>query len=275
MNKSKSPITLVYMPDELKLKDSIKKNDGWWATIFAAPIANKMLYYLVDIKGICPNHLTLFSLLLGLLAAFCFFIHSITAMICGAILIQVSFIFDCMDGQLARYNGSSSNFGAWLDRISDRIKDFSYCFFLALGWFLKYREFEFSPINLTSIQLIFEPWMIWPLSMISSFSLYLIDYYVNQDMKLEKKEQVFSKSDEFQKKIFLMVILRKIMKFGLMVYKKIPILRFNIGEQALLLTLFTVFQCTLGLFIFFSFLGVFYCFYWPFAKIQGYTLDKK
>ena len=46
--------------------------------------------------------------------------------------------------------------------------------------------------------------MIWPLSMISFFSLYLIDYYVNQDMKLEKKEQVFSNSDEFQKKNILM-----------------------------------------------------------------------
>ena len=104
----------------------------------------------------------------------------------------------------------------------------------------------------------FEAWMIWPLSMISFFSLYLIDYYVNQDVKLEKSEQVFFESHDLVEKKFFKLFLKKFMNFGLFVYEKIPILRFNIGEQALLLSLFTFFQNTLGLFIFFSFLGVFY-----------------
>lgn len=263
------------MPDKVKLKNSIKKNDGWWATIFAAPIANRILYFFSDMKGITPNHLTLVSLLLGILASYYFFIHDTKAMIFGAILIQISFIFDCMDGQLARYSNSSSNLGAWLDRVSDRVKDFSYCFSLALGWFLKYQETEILSINCLAFRVDFEVWMIWPLSMISFFSLYLIDYYVNQDIKLERTKQVFLESYDSVEKNCFNLFFKKIMYFGLFVYKKIPILRFNIGEQALLLSIFSFFENTLGLFIFFSFLGIFYCFYWPFAKILGYTLEKK
>lgn len=263
------------MPDKIKLKNSIKKNDGWWATVFAAPIANKILYFFADIKGITPNHLTFFSLLLGLLASYCFFMHNMKSMILGAFLIQTSFIFDCMDGQLARYRNSRSNFGAWLDRVSDRVKDFAYFFSLALGWFLKYQDAKALSANCVVFRVDFEVWMIWSLSMISFFSLYLIDYYVNQDVKLERIKQVFSESQELFEKKFLKLILKKIMNFGLLVYKKIPVLRFNIGEQALLLSLFTFFQNTFGLFIFFSLLGIFYCFYWPFAKIYGYTLDKQ
>lgn len=42
-----------------------------------------------------------------------------------ALLIQLAFIIDCSDGQLARITGRMSKLGAWLDRLLDRIGEFA------------------------------------------------------------------------------------------------------------------------------------------------------
>jgi len=41
-----------------------------------------------------------------------------------ALLIQLNFIFDCTDGQFAKYTGTISKLGAWLDKILDRVGEF-------------------------------------------------------------------------------------------------------------------------------------------------------
>ena len=54
-------------------------------------------------------------------------------MIVGAIGVQVSIIIDCADGEVARYTGVSSQFGAWLDAATDRIKEYALYAGLAFG----------------------------------------------------------------------------------------------------------------------------------------------
>ena len=45
---------------------------------------------------------------------------------------MLSLIFDCVDGEVARYKEMFSPLGAWLDALSDRVKEFVYIF--ALLW---------------------------------------------------------------------------------------------------------------------------------------------
>ena len=112
------------MPDREKIKDAIKKKDGWWASLFSGPIANILLYFISDIKWITPNCVTTSSLFTCIIASAFISVGIPGFLIIGAVLVQLVFILDCLDGQLARYREQSSNFGAWYDRVTDRIKIF-------------------------------------------------------------------------------------------------------------------------------------------------------
>jgi hypothetical protein len=51
----------------------------------------------------------------------------------GAVLVYFAFVFDCVDGQLARYTRQFSKLGAWLDSIFDRSKEYVVFAGLAIG----------------------------------------------------------------------------------------------------------------------------------------------
>ncbi len=237
------------MLDKQKIKNAIKKKDGWWASIFSGPLANIFLIFIADIKWITPNWVTTFSLFTCIIAAAFISTGLPIFLIIGAMLIQLVFILDCLDGQLARYREQSSNFGAWYDRVTDRIKDFLIYFSIALGHFKIYAD-----------------WKIWPLGMISLFFVYLFDYYVNQDIKLEAAERKEKTEDE---KTVLMKVLNSIFIAGEKIYKSLLILQFHIGEQYLLISLFLFFNQTRLLFYLIITLGLFYSIYWPVSKYYG------
>ena len=234
------------MLDREKFKNAIKKKDGWWASIFSGQIANIFLIFVYDIKWITPNLVTTFSLFTCVIAAAFISAGIPICLIIGAILVQLVFILDCLDGQLARFRDQSSNFGAWYDRVTDRIKDFLIYFSIASGHFR-----------------IYEDWKIWPLAMTSLFFVYLFDYYVNQDIKLETRN---SKLETGKKESQL---LHGIFSLGEKVYKSLPILQFHIGEQYLLISLFLFFNQTRLLLYLIIFLGIFYSVYWPMSKYYG------
>ena len=76
---------------------------------------------------------TVLSMLFGVLAAGFFAVGVQWALVVGAVLIQVSFTLDCVDGQLARFTRQTSLSGAWLDALFDRIKEFLIYAGLAYG----------------------------------------------------------------------------------------------------------------------------------------------
>ena len=77
--------------------------------------------------------MTLFSIGLGVVAAACFADAERWAMVVGAVLVYFAFVFDCVDGQLARYTRQFSKLGAWLDSIFDRSKEYVVFAGLAIG----------------------------------------------------------------------------------------------------------------------------------------------
>ncbi len=86
--------------------------------------------------GISANVLTLASLIAGLGAAFILFLHLNTPfyLILGAFLVFLAGVLDASDGEVARLTQTGSDFGAWLDSFTDRIKEFFY--FSAVGFFV-------------------------------------------------------------------------------------------------------------------------------------------
>ena len=62
--------------------------------------------------------------LLAIAAAVWFATGSRFGLVLGAILLQIAFTTDCVDGQLARYTRTFTKLGGWLDATFDRSKEF-------------------------------------------------------------------------------------------------------------------------------------------------------
>lgn len=77
---------------------------------------------LLNNLSIKPNHITLLSIVLGLLSPIAFILHH---NFFGIILLLVSGLCDVLDGSLARVSSQSSNLGATLDIVGDRIVEFA------------------------------------------------------------------------------------------------------------------------------------------------------
>ena len=69
--------------------------------------------------------ITVLGLILGLFAAFFSSYSNWFLCILAALLIEISHVLDCVDGELARITDRGNPFAAAMDPISDRIKDIS------------------------------------------------------------------------------------------------------------------------------------------------------
>ncbi|WNE99454.1 CDP-alcohol phosphatidyltransferase family protein [Streptomyces luomodiensis] len=99
-----------------------KKRDAWWTVMLVDPVATPLVRWIAKYTRATPNQLTWGAFLVGLGSAACFAQGDWEWLLLGALLYHVSFIFDCMDGKLARLTGAGSVFGAWLDFVFDRIR---------------------------------------------------------------------------------------------------------------------------------------------------------
>lgn len=87
--------------------------------------------------NISPNMITLISTILGIIAAVFYYRADYASLVIGTIILNFSYIVDCMDGELARYKKISSIFGAWLDSVCDMIVEFAVLAGLTLGLYFK------------------------------------------------------------------------------------------------------------------------------------------
>lgn len=99
-----------------------KERDSWWTVLLVDPLAVRLTRLAAPLRWVTPNRVTLVAFGLGLLAAACFAQASRGWLLAGAVLYYVSFLLDCIDGKIARLNGTGSIFGVWLDYIFDHIR---------------------------------------------------------------------------------------------------------------------------------------------------------
>ena len=118
--------------DGVLLDSAVKSTDGFFTTFFVSTYSRYLARWAAR-HGFTPNQVTSVSMLLGLLAALAFATGRTAGMIAGAILLQIAFTADCVDGQLARYTRQFSKLGAWLDSVFDRGKEYVVYAGLAVG----------------------------------------------------------------------------------------------------------------------------------------------
>ncbi|GGQ56517.1 CDP-alcohol phosphatidyltransferase family protein [Couchioplanes azureus] len=105
-------------------EQTYKPRDAWWTVLLVDPVASRLVRLVSPYRWITPNLLTSLATLLGLGAAACFSLQERWWLAAGALLFHVSFVVDCMDGKIARLNGTGSVFGAWFDFMFDRLRVF-------------------------------------------------------------------------------------------------------------------------------------------------------
>lgn len=90
--------------------------DRYFNRVLARPLTRLFLTL-----GLSPNLVTFLSIGIGLVSALCFAIGGYAAGLAGALLLQVTAVVDCCDGDVARATFSESEFGAHLDIIGDNV----------------------------------------------------------------------------------------------------------------------------------------------------------
>ncbi|MFC2167790.1 CDP-alcohol phosphatidyltransferase family protein [Acidobacteriota bacterium] len=119
---------------------------------FTRPMASLIVRAVYKTR-ITPNFLTIFSFVIGLLGAAAYFGGSHIFFIAGGILAQLSSIFDCADGQLARAKNIETRYGAYLDLLLDRFSDSIVYLGMIFGYFRYSGSWEWLIIGLTSLAL--------------------------------------------------------------------------------------------------------------------------
>ena len=117
---------------QLRLKMANRANDGFYSVFFLRKFSKLLTWFAVRVKA-TPNQVTLISFAIGLYSAFCFTKGSFSQTLLGSVLLQISIIVDCVDGELARYTRKFSKLGAWLDAVTDRVKEYMVFLGLAIG----------------------------------------------------------------------------------------------------------------------------------------------
>jgi Family of unknown function (DUF5941)/CDP-alcohol phosphatidyltransferase len=118
--------------DRVLLDSAVKGTDGFFTTFFVSPYSRYIARWAAR-RGLTPNQVTTASMLIGVLAAAAFATGERWGLVTGAVLLQLAFTTDCVDGQLARYTRTFSKLGAWLDSVFDRTKEYLAFAGLAIG----------------------------------------------------------------------------------------------------------------------------------------------
>ena len=101
-----------------ELREKCKRPSGYIITLFITNEVSLVLTWFLRNTRVTPNQLTIASIIAGLLCAL-FYAHGY--FISGSLLLFVSHVLDCADGNLARITGKFSPIGKWLDKIGDRL----------------------------------------------------------------------------------------------------------------------------------------------------------
>lgn len=107
-------------------------SDGVVDTYFNRPLGRFLSKVLIHTR-VTPNQVTVVSALVGLVSAYYFAQGNYQAGIIGAILLQLSALIDCVDGDIARVVFKESPIGKWLDLGLDQVVHVAAFATMALG----------------------------------------------------------------------------------------------------------------------------------------------
>ena len=135
-------------------------DDEWWSSFVTSPMAVVFNWIVIDFAWITPNRITLFSFIVALASAVFICLGSLEEIqrvsfhVAAAILIHVSHILDCMDGQMARYRGTLSRSGSFFDKATDHLQVFIWFGAIAYAGYIHAHQ-DVTPIFLGFIGVCF------------------------------------------------------------------------------------------------------------------------
>jgi len=101
---------------------SRKERDIFWNVYVARPLA-AVLVVVLRPTPLTPNQVTFLGLFTFVgAAALLVFVRDWTGFLAAAAVLELSYLLDCADGQLARIKGMTSEVGAYLDFFVDEVK---------------------------------------------------------------------------------------------------------------------------------------------------------
>ncbi|MEU2628621.1 DUF5941 domain-containing protein [Kitasatospora sp. NPDC007106] len=118
--------------EAVRLRRAVKARDGFFTTYCVSPYSRYIARWCAR-RGLTPNQVTTASLVTALAAAASAATATRPGFVAAGLLLILSFVLDCTDGQLARYSLQYSTVGAWLDATFDRAKEYSFYAGLAIA----------------------------------------------------------------------------------------------------------------------------------------------
>ncbi len=118
--------------EAVRLRRAVKARDGFFTTYCVSPYSRYIARWCAR-RGFTPNQVTTASLVTALAAAASAATATRPGFVAAGLLLILSFVLDCTDGQLARYSLQYSTVGAWLDATFDRAKEYSFYAGLAIA----------------------------------------------------------------------------------------------------------------------------------------------
>src|SRR4051794_33002149 len=97
----------------------LKGRDAFWTVFVVDPVVVPLVRRLVAYPRVTPNRLTLASVLLATGSAVAF---AFDRLVVGAIVVQLAFWLDCMDGKLASARRQPNPLGGLFDEIADALR---------------------------------------------------------------------------------------------------------------------------------------------------------
>jgi phosphatidylglycerophosphate synthase len=101
------------------LRRTAKSTDGWVSRHFNRPVSRAISYALLSLR-LRPNHVSIMTLMLGLVAAAIGATPGSLALIGTGFLLHLTSVLDGVDGEIARATLTESEAGARLDTLVDR-----------------------------------------------------------------------------------------------------------------------------------------------------------
>lgn len=100
-----------------------KPHDSIFSTLVTRKFSRVFTFYALKFQWLTPNVVSSISFIMALVGVGLFLHDEFSWRVTGVVLLQLSFVLDCSDGEIARARGMSSKFGAFLDSSYDRIKE--------------------------------------------------------------------------------------------------------------------------------------------------------
>ena len=145
--------------------------------------------------GISPNNITIIGFILSLVSGICFTFGTHIGNIFAVITLEIAFIFDVLDGIVARKTDKATPFGGWLDGVLDRIKEVIVVISICVGYI--------NSTELLSLTVFYFQTPIWFIATITIAFIFILEYslLLRREIIVKEEEVTFIEKKSVLKRI--------------------------------------------------------------------------